>query len=216
MSIRLREGAYGGTPCSEFDFYGDVDAHEITFTNARVEDALGDDTAWARGGYNVLVQTTTFDEDAFHAVGEGQPFYRSAVATLTYDVAVSADQTDFRSTRTVVPYRQDPGGILRQHPRVERFDVANNSAAVGDPTYEVDWTASDPDGDLERVELYLVHQDDGRVVDSEAYGNVSGPVASGTETLTDGRLGADSSDEYLLVVGVVDGDGRATMESEPR
>lgn len=214
VSVRFGGGMYGGKPCSMFDFYDDVDAHEVSYENARVGDGLGGSVARARGGYEVLIGSTTFDESAFHPVGDGQPFHQAAITEMTYEAAVDSSNTWFAiDNTTVVPHYHDAAGILRQHPRVDRFDLTDRTDAVGDPTFDVAWEVGDGDGDLDRVELYLVHTDDEKIVDSAEY-DVSGQGASGSDTLDDTRAGADDGDEYRIMISVVDESGRATTVSE--
>lgn len=214
VSVRFSESLYGGKPCSELAFYNNIDAHEVAFKNARTGSLLSGGEAQARGTYDILVESTTFNEPAFNEVGNGQPFYQAAVASLNYDASVEADDSQFTiSNTTVVPRKHDGGGILRAHPNVDNFEYTDRTDAVGDPTFDITWNVSDIDGDLERVELYLVHADDERIVDSAQY-SVSGHAASGTETFDDTRLSATSGDEYRIAIGVIDEDGRATMISE--
>jgi hypothetical protein len=197
----------------------------VAFRNARAEGALSEDTARARGSYDILIESTTFNETAFEPVGSGQPFYQAAITEMRYSASVDGGDARFSiENATVVPHRNDPGGILRQHPRVERFDITDQTSD-GDPTFDVDWEVRDEDGDLARVELYLVHKDDDAVVDSAEY-NVSGHAAGGEDTLDtgvttdmsgvelemtwDARTPLTEELELSVAAGYQDCDGRCT------
>jgi hypothetical protein len=215
VSIQFSESLYGGKPCTELAFYDDIDAHEVAFKNARAEGALTDDTARARGSYDILIESTTFNQTAFEPFGSGQPFYQAAITEMRYSASVDSNDARFTiENARVVPHRNDPGGILRQHPRVEQLDITDRTADAGEPTFDVDWEVQDEDGDLDRVELYLVHKDDEVIVDSAEY-NVSGHAAGGEDTLKDTRLTGGTGEEYNVVITVVDESGRTRMVAEP-
>lgn len=70
--------------------------------------------------------------------------------------------------------------------------------------YRVSVDATDPDGDLDRVEFELRDPDTGTVIDS-ATASVSAGSDSATKRLT--ALDGDRVDEYRIVVTAVDSSG---------
>lgn len=213
VGLRLRAGTFGGAPCSEFSFYEAIGSHDVSFANARVDPVLAPETARARGGYNILYETRNINENAFHDVGGGQPFEQSAITEMRYDATVETPDSTYRySNATVIPLEANAGGILRYHPQIETYAVTDETN--GDPSFTVNWRAFDLDGDLDRGAVYLVHVDDEKIVDSVDYLGPDSVEVQGSDTLTDTRLTAADGDEYLVVVGVVDAEGRAAMHAE--
>lgn len=212
VSVRFQEGTYGGTPCGPLGFYDVLDAHNVTYENAKVPDGLGGSLVRARGSYDILLETTSYNTSAFHDAGDGQPFHQAAITSVNYTgESVSEERTLVLGNQTLTPHHYDRGGILRNHPEIDVFEITDQTTS-GDPVFEVDWSVSDRDGDLERVELYLVHANDEVIVDA-VNNTVSGNRADGADTLEDTRTLDLGGDDYTIVVTAVDADGRATTET---
>lgn len=229
VSVRLNQSTYGGRYCEEFSFYGEdgIGEHSIRFVNARSEfnpDTVLDDpslivdddspTDRARGSYDVMLGTAEPNETAFHGPGAGEPWHQAAIYRVDYDIVYRSSGTTYTvDERRAYPTRSDPGGVIRQHPIVDRFDVTDRTDDVGSPTFEVDWAVSDVDRELDRVELQMVHVATDNVSDRENI-SVSNGSAGGTTTL-DNSLGLGvTGDDYRVQITVVDESGRATTRSE--
>lgn len=217
VSVRLSQATYGGVACDEFEFYDDIGTHDLRYVNTRTElldEELTGDEARARGSYDVMLGPSNYNEDAFEAVGEGQPFYQTAIYAVSYEYRFESKEAELiTDVRTVRPTATDSGGIISQQPQVE-FD-AEDVSSEEDPAFEIDWIATDPDRNLERVELVMASvegTDDEEIVDSETV-SVSGGHAEGTTTLSDSTLLGGLGEKYRLYVTAVDEDGRATTES---
>jgi len=164
VSVWIQESYYGGLYCDEFEFYNrSIGEHTIRFVTARSESdptggLLDNPTDRARGTYDIMLGTNEPNVSAFHDVGDGGPWHQAAIYRVDYDLRYRSTNTTYTvDTREVWPTKDDPGGIIRQHPDIDRFVVTDETAALGTPGYEVDWSVSDVDRDLERVELHLIH-----------------------------------------------------------
>jgi hypothetical protein len=157
ITIRLSEETFGGSPCAEFSFYGDIDVHNVRYVNSRT-----DGTDRARGTYSIMIREADYNEDGFYTVANAsdvnQPFFQSAIYAFDYSYTHRTESTTYEApNRTVLPEDGDPGGILWEHPRIERFDAtyltpgdaANNS-------YRIDWRVTDPNAELHEVEVELI------------------------------------------------------------
>ena len=167
ITIRLREETFGGSPCGEFGFYGDVDAHNVSFVNART-----DGTDRARGTYSIMTRKADYNDEAFYSVADhsdtNQPFYQSAIYAFDYTYTYETEDTRLGApNRTVTPDDGDPGGILWEHPRIDRFDATYvTEGEAGNNSYRVDWRVSDTDDQLATVEVELIDQTVQRTEDS--------------------------------------------------
>lgn len=151
VSMELSTATFGGSHCDELEFYGELDAHSVEFTNVQTGG-----TDRARGTYDIFLEEASYDTSAFYDAGDGQPFHQSGVYSLEYELTYQTGGTTYAtSERTLYPQRRDPGGILWEHPRITEFTVTDTSTA-GTAQFDVDWAVSDPDGKLERVELTMV------------------------------------------------------------
>ena len=157
ITIRLSEETFGGSPCEHFEFYDDIDVHNVRYVNTKT-----DGTDRAKGTYSILVREADYNQDGFYSVAERtdtkQPFYQSAIYAFNYSFTYRTDSTTYEApNRTVRPEDGDPGGILWEHPRIERFDATY--LTPGDSTnnsYRVDWRVTDTNGELETVEVELI------------------------------------------------------------
>ena len=196
ITIRLSEGTFGGSPCEEFGFYHDVDVHNVRYVNTKT-----DGTDRARGTYSIMIKEANYNADAFYSVTERspskQPFYQSAIYAFDYSYGHRTDGTTYGvRNRTVHPEDGDPGGILWEHPRIERFDVtyltpddaANNS-------YRVDWRVTHPNAELHEVHLELID----KTVERTESGLEEGLLYNGS-ILTDTSL--DNFTEYRESNGI--------------
>lgn len=167
ITLRLSESTFGGTHCGEFGFYDDIDAHNVRFINTKTGG-----TDRAKGTYSIMLKESNHNGSAFYSVANrsptNQPFHQSAIFAFNYSYVYRTGGTVYESpNRTVRPEHGDPGGILWNHPRIDRFDVtyltpgdsANNS-------YRIDWRVSDPNGELDELEVELIDETVDRTEDS--------------------------------------------------
>ncbi|PSP89627.1 hypothetical protein BRC90_04700 [Halobacteriales archaeon QS_4_69_34] len=103
-----------------------------------------------------------------------------------------------------------PGGNGTQAgrpPVIDAIDVADRSAGGDDPTvaFAVDWSVSDPDGDLRQVAVRLIEADGSRVVDVQAFDTATNTA---TFTVENGSLGT----AYEVVVAPTDQAGTTATE----
>jgi hypothetical protein len=175
VSLKLGESRFGGTHCEPFSFYSeDLGAHEVRFTNTYT---------WgqprANGTYDIMVESTDYNEAAFHSYGNGDPYAQSAVYSANYTLEYNAGGTAYTiENSTVTPRERTRGGILWEHPRVEEFNVIPKNATggnkkinwtgsdlkrtfstTGGSEYIIDWSVADPNGELDRATVRLIERD---------------------------------------------------------
>lgn len=218
ITVRFSQSTFDGVHCDELSFYDDLGTHDLNHTNARSETvddgAIVGDDARARGTYDIILGSTTHNSAAFDSVGTGQPFHQSAIYSVEYSVVYRTSGTDVTTAnRRVIPSETDAGGLLREHPSVDTFGVTDVSDTLGAPGFDIDWSVSDTDRDLVRVELVMVSVADEAVVDTATV-SVNGTTADGTTRLEDDSLVGGLGDDYLLQITAIDADGRATTYSE--
>jgi len=227
VSVRLNQSTYGGLYCEEFDFYGPggLGDHSVRFVNARSDvdpaNLLGGTASdRARGTYDIMLGTDEPNESAFHAPGvDEQPWHQAAIYRVDYEIVFESSETAYTvEERQLKPTRSDPGGVIRQHPNIDGFDVEDRSTDLGKPAFDIAWAVSDVDRDLERVELHLIHDPTGidaspTIVNSTNI-SVQNGTASGQDTLCDCGLTGAIGDKYRVQITVVDTSGRATTKSE--
>ena len=211
VAVALSRAEFGGQHCAEFEFYDDIGAHGVRYANART-----DGVDRAVGTYDVLAGTTEFNRSAFEPVGDGQPFYQSAIYAFEYGFTYRTSGGVYRSPdRTLEPGARDPGGILWEHPRITDLAVADRSDETA-ASFEVDWRVADADDALERVELRLVEV---------SYEKTESEVESDVERATDDPAFADVLDgltfdgyfeDYTDTVGVPVNTNRTVAEETVR
>jgi len=180
VAVRLSEGTFGGAPCEEFDFYDDIDTHDIAFSNTT---SFGVDRG--NGTYDILIGPANFNDNAFEPAQVGdqpKPFHQSAMYAFDYSFTYQTASQRYRApNRTVKPHEKDAGGILWQHPIVANLEAEEGGNS---DEYDVDWTVDDRDGELDRVEIELIDRS------AEA-------TESEVESEVEAALNDDAYEEYL-------------------
>jgi preprotein translocase subunit SecG len=103
-----------------------------------------------------------------------------------------------------------PGGNgtpASRPPVIDAIDVVDRSSGGDDPTvaFAVDWSVSDPDGDLRQVAVRLIEADDSQVVDVKTFDTATNTA---TFTVENGSLGT----AYEVVVAPTDQAGTTATE----
>lgn len=202
------------TPCDQLDFFGETLAtsdmsSKYTIMYNNTDTTLGS----VRGRYDILVDNDALSatvEDNYATSATEDPFQHAAVfeATITTTYRTSDISTSVtRTTQPVATLTSFPGFV----PRIETFDVADHSDNyTADAVYNVTWSVSDRDGDLQEVRLYLTNEGSSDRVDQETIsvsGDRAGPRSDGLAELI-----SSSGSDYVVRIVVIDGEGNVVSE----
>ncbi|MFP9060658.1 fibronectin type III domain-containing protein [Natrialbaceae archaeon A-chndr2] len=128
-----------------------------------------------------------------------------------YEFTVTAESDDGiesdPSNTISVTTDADDGDTGDSAPSIDQFDVSDTSAGPW-TRFNVEWAVSDPDGDLDLVEIEMI-DDSGTVVDSTSTA-VSGDSASGEDSVRERNGGG----EYELELTVTDEAGNSATETK--
>ncbi|WP_265110634.1 glycosyl hydrolase [Halosolutus halophilus] len=164
------------------------------------------DLEWEHDGantahYNVYVDGSKYGEstDPTKTVSGLDP-------DTTYEFVVTAESTDGIESdpSNTIGVTTDADGDSA--PSVDQFAVSDTSAGPW-TKFAVEWTVSDPDGDMDLVEIEMI-DDSGTVVDSTST-NVSGDSASGSDSVRERNGGG----EYDVTLTVTDEVGNSASET---
>jgi len=184
------------------DGTGSPQTEDVTLEYSKEYEPIAPTTICQNGGTAVVkigfYNSTTIEDDEAKQVQSAHWF--------AIDVLLDDGNETYRRTYLVDPDTSsisdssancDPGN---NPPSIGINDVVDNSGA-GDASFNVDWSASDPDNDLDSVTVELISG--GSTVDSETI-PVSGGAASGDTTLS--QTGGEGS-VYTIRVTVSDDQG---------
>lgn len=221
-TIEFTDATVAGEPCQPLSFLegltgpytvryyrGDLAAGRYELTADRTVDAASSSV----GPFTDVVDDANYAEDCdgptYHGAASGEhPMVAPVVFQSAIQVTYDGPDVTYQGTRTVAP--ELPGGGI-EHPRTTTFDVTDSSSLVTE--FEVDWTVTDPNADLDTVELVLANESTGTIEDSATI-DVSGESASGTTTLSMTSLVVGTFDVRITVT---DGAGNArTVEQTHR
>ncbi|WP_254810832.1 glycosyl hydrolase [Natronosalvus amylolyticus] len=169
------------------------------------------DLEWDHDGantahYNVYVDGSRYGESAntSETVSGLDPDtgYEFTV-TAESDDGIESDPSNTISVTTDA----DDGDMGDSAPSIDQFDVSDTSSGPW-TRFNVEWAVSDPDGDLDLVEIEMI-DDSGTVVDSTSTA-VSGDSASGEDSVRERNGGG----EYELELTVTDEAGNSATETK--
>ncbi|MFC6938589.1 hypothetical protein ACFQE8_01270 [Salinirubellus sp. GCM10025818] len=182
---------------SEYDEPYDIRFHNSGDSTGAYEltvDRVIDDSSSEAGSFTDAVDTTNFGNHCsgptYNGPGGSSPFVAPAIYSTEIDTEFVGSDTIVRGKHRIAP--GEPGSEPAT-PRVIDLDVTDNSDGT-DAIFDVSWTATDPDGNFQSVDVEL-----------------EGATANSPETTTSGTVtrtvsGGDGN-TYTVVVTVEDADG---------
>lgn len=194
--------------CSELDFYDAAKDYQITYAQTYDGGA-----ATVRGEYEgVFTQTYPHPQaDNFYDVGSGEPFAHGALTSADLNLVYETDDVQYETEWSVTPSRQRI--FTGTAPVIQLFDVAHS----GSTDFEVDWEATDADGDLNEVTVTLYNRTSETVNDSRSY-TTGDPELDGDSGSDSGVTLSDpdgsTGHTYEVHIRVTDDKGHVTHEKE--
>jgi hypothetical protein len=206
VELDLRAGTFGGAPCDELAFYSDLEpGYDIYYNATAGTDSLGNHVNRSKGTYELFVGTAEVDDAPYYRASSGDsPFRLTALYGADYDLGYESQQVTSLGEIRPRPPRPDPDGVA---PTVS-FSLTYEAGTLTD-AYQVDWSVSDPEGDLSSVEVLLYENATSTRIDSENV-SVSGDSASGVTTLGPTSDGV----RYDVYVIATDDRGVTTVRKE--
>lgn len=151
---------------------------------------------------------------------ETEPLSRSGIGEFSDEITGLDAETEYEIRATVdVDGTTDAGDVLSVEtepepgvPEIDSFDVTDDSNRHS-VRASVNWTVSDPDGDLREVASELRYADGDEPLHAVST-DLEGGEESGTHTLRNGDRLEGAGETYEIVIRVTDGEGHETDARE--
>lgn len=214
VRANLVEGTFGGTECPALSFYDADESYDVRYENAESDYHTTDDPT-ATGTYELVVdKDSAVDESPYYSDSDtGEPYVHEAIYESDLTMHYRSRDLDYSVDWTATPATDGPSD--GPAPLLTEFDVTETTSG-GDPSFDVSWTVTDANGDLDGVELYLVDVDDD-VDDQRPEHNVTADVSGGTASNTVNLLddeGTSETGDYRIRIEVRDARGQVVVREE--
>jgi hypothetical protein len=176
---------------------GQIDASdsEDSDDSLLVEYRIGGST-WSEAPYNTETGAYVFSWDT------------TSVADGNHTLEASVTDSGGNTASTAITVTTDNSGVS---PAVDSFSAIETATDSADAEFDVNWAVSDPDGNLDTVDLRL-QGSDGSTKD-ELTVSVGGEAASDTSRLVATGEGG-SGNSYTIDITVTDAEGNAATQTE--
>jgi hypothetical protein len=195
-----------------------VNTQTVSLT-AQVRDTFNNPEPGAEVDFQVVSGTGSVTPTPVTTVGEGLATARfDPDDSYTGTAEIEATCIPCNGAGATTTFRVQVSGGPESVERPPSLEIVDIYKTGSDPdTYELDVEASDPDGNLDSVDFYLMDPgaDDtpGNSLDSKSPDDVSGSSETVTVTLDRSVSGSTDLDEYHILVRVSDTDGLRNTDS---
>ncbi|MFC4549506.1 MULTISPECIES: DUF7261 family protein [Halorussus] len=202
--VDLTAGTLDGVHCEALDFPArPTGTYDVRYINAdavvgtyeltvdRVEGPFRHEVDAANGVVCPPTETTYRDDPDL-----GSPYTTPAIYSATVDLVVDGPSLTYETDGRVAPGESGRPAVA---PYVTKFEITDDD---DDGSFAISWSVSDPDGNLDTVDVTVTNQNTGT---SQTYA-----ATSGSETVDFGSTG----DRFTVAITATDADGNDRTASK--